>query len=98
MGIALISYCDITLSSGRITEEVKDYISKQLKDACAFNVEKGDNCFSFSLSGHNYINYDFLDEIRDYLREKVITAQIIANEYVESEVGYYWDSEDDEEE
>lgn len=60
-------------------------------------VEGKDGYISFKMFGNKMINYNRLDRIKEYCKSKKINVSISVGEYTESNEGYYYNSEDDEE-
>ena len=55
----------------------------------------GEDCVYFEMNGKNGINYDQLDEIKDWLLKEIHSFSIQVEEYSECEGGYSFDSEED---
>lgn len=87
---------------GILEQELKDFMVKEKMDVCELhgyhdeNDEVGCNGVDFSMWGNKGVNYDCLEAIKNFMKENGVKEfEISANEYVEADGGYYYDSTDE---
>ena len=104
MGWAVIGFGNIDTDEEHM-QEIVDLmvgIKKKVIDrltgniGCDFEeVEGTSGAITFRMWGNKGIDYGRLDAIKEYCKNKKIGIEINVNEYVESQDGYYYNSEED---
>jgi hypothetical protein len=78
-------------------EKMKKFIEKLGKFYYNMDDEERGSIY-FQLSGHNGVDYAELEDIKEFCKKKKIPVEINAVEYCEIDEGFYYNSEEDEEE
>lgn len=96
MGFAVISKVGIEFNC-ELNEEIVMKVRQVLDETetKAYHFMASEDYIAFELWGNKSVDYDCLDEIKEELKEYIV--EIVANEYTESEDGYYYNYEEDQE-
>jgi len=96
MGWNVISF--VGIDTLKLTDELEKEIKKLLKTEPYSNYcrdNRGLWTISFELSGNKAVDYTVLDKIKELLSKEKLSFSIRANEYCETDGGYFFDSEED---
>lgn len=99
MGYCVISQVSIDVYDGTIPEKTMDRIKAILKEEGVYGLHCSHNCITFDASGNKWIDYEFLEKIKQLLKDNkmVKSFEITASEYIEScDGGYHYNSGEDE--
>jgi len=99
MGWCVISEASIEIYIGAMSPATERKIKEVLKEEEVYSLCCKYGNFSFSVSGNKRINYEFLDKIKQLLKDdkEVKVFEITASEFVESnDGGYRYNSDEDE--
>ena len=87
---------DKSTPPSRTLRRIKEILTKEN----IYNLYESSESISFTCSGNKGIDYDFLEEIKQLLKDNALVKsfEITSGEYVESDGGGFYYSSDDEEE
>jgi hypothetical protein len=94
MGVEVISFCQIEITKGQLTQDGISNIEEMLKHE-ATNVVSDSTLITFQLSGHNGVDYAIIEDIKKTLNNAQLEFTINATEYSECDNGYYYSTDDE---
>lgn len=94
MGYCVISFVDVNLNKGEFREQdVADIVV--MLDGEVGQLNSGKDWINFQLDGNKGVCYDKVNELKELLLRRGYSFNISGMEFIEGDIGYYFDSEEE---